>query len=66
MTPSSSASPSGRPPRLGSGDIAPRIRAHCEVLRSTPRHATRYRLGALALGILALSLGRFDALARTN
>jgi hypothetical protein len=49
---------------LGSGEIAPRIRAHCEVLRSTPRHGTRYRLGALSIGILALSLGRFDALAR--
>jgi len=48
---------------LGSGEIAPRIRAHCEVLRSTPPHGTRYRLGALSIGILALSLERFTALA---
>lgn len=44
---------------LGAGEIAARIRAHSEVLRSTPRHGTRRRLGALSIGILALSLGRF-------
>jgi hypothetical protein len=49
---------------LGSGEIAPQVRANCEVLRSRPRHGTRRRLGALAIGILALSLGRFAALAR--
>ena len=49
---------------LGSGEIAPRIRAHSEVLRSKPRHGTRRRLGALSIGILALSLGRFADLAR--
>ena len=40
------------------------VRAYAEVLRSTPRHGTRRRLGALAIGILALSLGRFVARAR--
>ncbi len=49
---------------LGSGEIAPRVRAHCEVQRSKPRHGTRRRLGALAIGILALSLGRFSGLAK--
>jgi len=49
---------------LGSGEIAPLIRAHCEVPRSQPRHGTRRRLGALSIGILALSLGRFASLAR--
>jgi len=50
---------------LGSGEIAPRIRAHSEVLRSSPRHGTRRRLGALSIGILALSLARFaDLVAR--
>lgn len=44
---------------LGSGEIASAVRAHSEVLRSTPRHGTRRRLGALTIGILALSLGRF-------
>jgi hypothetical protein len=44
---------------LGAGEIAARIRKHQEVLRSTPRHGTRRRLGALSIGILALSLGRF-------
>lgn len=44
---------------LGAGEIAARIRAHSEVLRSTPRHGTRRRLSALSIGILALSLGRF-------
>jgi hypothetical protein len=44
---------------LGSGEIAPRVRAHSEVLRSSPRHGTRRRLGALSIGILALSLARF-------
>jgi len=44
---------------LGAGEIAARIRAHSEVPRSTPRHGTRRRLGALSIGILALSLGRF-------
>jgi len=44
---------------LGAGEIAARVRAHSEVLRSTPRHGTRRRLGALSIGILALSLGRF-------
>jgi hypothetical protein len=48
---------------LGSGEIAARVRAHSEVLRSKPRHGTRRRLGALAIGILALSLGRFADLA---
>jgi len=48
---------------LGSGHIAARVRAHAEVLRSTPRHGTRLRLSALSIGILALSLGRFVDLA---
>lgn len=47
---------------LGSGQIAGRVRAHCEVLRSQPRHGTRRRLSALSIGILALSLARFAAL----
>jgi hypothetical protein len=49
---------------LGAGHIAARVRAHAEVLRSTPRHGTRRRLSALSIGILALSLRRFVALAR--
>ena len=49
---------------LGSGEIAPHVRAHSEVLRSKPRHGTQRRLGALSIGILALSLGRFVSLAR--
>ena len=44
---------------LGSGEIAPRVREHTEVLRPTPRHGTRRRLSALSIGILALSLERF-------
>jgi hypothetical protein len=44
---------------LGSGEIAASVRAHAEVLRSKPRHGTRRRLGALSIGILALSLGHF-------
>jgi hypothetical protein len=32
---------------LGAGEIAARVRAHCETLRSKPRHGTRHRLGAL-------------------
>jgi hypothetical protein len=51
---------------LGSGEIAPRVRAHCEVLRSRPRHGTRRRLSALSIGILALSLGRFADLMRAE
>ena len=51
---------------LGAGPIAARIRAHAEVLRSTPRHGTRRRLSALSIGILALSLGRFADLARAD
>jgi hypothetical protein len=49
---------------LGAGPLAARVRAYAEVLRSTPRHGTRRRLSALSIGILALSLGRFVALAR--
>lgn len=49
---------------LGSGDIATRVRAHSEVLRSTPRHGTQRRLSALSIGIITLSLGRFADLAR--
>jgi hypothetical protein len=49
---------------LGSGEIATRVRGHCETLRSTPRHGTRRRLGALSIAILALSLGRFQRLVR--
>jgi hypothetical protein len=49
---------------LGAGEIAQRVRTHSEVLRSKPRHGTRRRLGALSIGILALSLGRFADLAR--
>jgi len=49
---------------LGCGPLAARVRAHAEVLRSTPRHGTRRRLSALSIGILALSLGRFVDLAR--
>ena len=60
------------PPVLGephaegdrAGPLAARVRAHAEVLRATPRHGTRRRLSALSIGILALSLGRFVALAR--
>ena len=48
---------------LGSGPLAGRVRAHAEVLRSSPRHGTRRRLGALVVGILALSLARFASLA---
>jgi hypothetical protein len=44
---------------LGSGPLAAPVRAHCEVLRSRPRHGTRQRLSALSIGILALSLTRF-------
>jgi hypothetical protein len=47
---------------LGSGEIAGRVRAHCETLRSKPRHGTRHRLGALSIGVLALSLGTFQGL----
>lgn len=49
---------------LGAGPLAADVRAYAEVLRSTPRHGTRRRLGALSIGILALSLGRFAARAR--
>lgn len=49
---------------LGAGPLAADVRAYAEVLRSTPRHGTRRRLGALSIGILALSLGRFVARAR--
>ncbi len=49
---------------LGSGEIAPRVRAHAEVLRSKPRHGTRRRLSSLSIGILALSLARFADLVR--
>jgi hypothetical protein len=49
---------------LGAGEIAQRVRTHSEVLRSKPRHGTRRRLGALSIGILALSLGRFAELTR--
>jgi hypothetical protein len=48
---------------LGAGQIAARVRTHCEALRSKPRHGTRHRLSALLIGILALSLGRFAELA---
>lgn len=48
---------------LGAGPAARRVRADCEVLRSTPRHGTRRRLSALTVGILLLSLTRFAALA---
>lgn len=44
---------------LGAGPLGRRVRAHCEVLRSQPRHGTRRRLSALSIGILALSLVRF-------
>ena len=49
---------------LGAGPLAAHVRAHAEVLRSTPRHGTRRRLSALSIGILALSLPRFAARAR--
>lgn len=49
---------------LGTGPLAARVRAHTEVLRTTPRHGTRRRLSALSIGILALSLGRFASLAQ--
>jgi hypothetical protein len=49
---------------LGTGEIAPHVRDHSEVLRSSPRHGTRQRLSALSIGILALSLGRFVDLVR--
>lgn len=44
---------------LGSSPLGTAVRAHCEVLRSQPRHGTRRRLSALSVGILALSLARF-------
>jgi hypothetical protein len=44
---------------LGTGPLGARVRAHTEVLRSSPRHGTRRRLSALSIGILALSLCRF-------
>jgi hypothetical protein len=49
---------------LGAGEIGKMVRAHCEVLRSRPRHGTRKRLSALSIGILALSLARFAQLVR--
>jgi hypothetical protein len=49
---------------LGAGPLGARVRAQTEVLRSTPRHGTRRRLGALSVGILALSLSRFARLVR--
>jgi hypothetical protein len=49
---------------LGAGPLAAGVRAHTEVLRSTPRHGTRRRLSALSIGILALSLNRFISCAR--
>jgi len=49
---------------LGAGRLAPRVRAHYEVLRSRPRHGTQRRLSALSIGILALSLARFTKLVR--
>ncbi len=48
---------------LGACQAATRVRADCEVLRRTPRHGTRRRLGALTVGILLLSLARFAQLA---
>lgn len=48
---------------LGAGPAARRVRADCEILRTTPRHGTRRRLSALSVGILLLSLTRFAALA---
>lgn len=48
---------------LGAGPLGASVRAHTEVLRSTPRHGTRRRLSALSIGILALSLSRFRAFA---
>jgi hypothetical protein len=51
---------------LGSSELAPRVRAHCEVLRSQPRHGTKRRLSALSIGILALSLARFTDLVRAE
>jgi hypothetical protein len=48
---------------LGAGPAARRVRADCELLRTTPRHGTRRRLSALSVGILLLSLVRFAALA---
>ena len=51
---------------LGSGEPAPRVRAHCEVLRSQPRHGTQRRLSALSVGIPALSLARFTELVRAG
>jgi hypothetical protein len=48
---------------IGASEIGMRVRKDCEVLRSTPRHGTRRRLGALSVGILLLSLPRFAGLA---
>jgi hypothetical protein len=48
---------------IGASAFGLRVRSDCEVLRSTPRHGTRRRLGALSVGILLLSLPRFAALA---
>lgn len=49
---------------LGACQASRRVRAHCEVLRSTPRHGTRRRLSALSIAILLLSLPCFYDLAR--
>ena len=49
---------------LGAGPLGRLVRAHTEVPRATPRHGTRRRLGALSVGILALSLSRFTAAVR--
>jgi hypothetical protein len=49
---------------IGAGPAARRVRANCEILRSTPRHGTRRRLSALSIGVLLLSLPRFMALAQ--
>lgn len=51
---------------LGACPAATRVRKDCEVLRGKPRHGTRKRLGALTVGILFLSLGRFAKLAEQS
>lgn len=49
---------------LGACSASRKVRDHCEVLRSTPRHGTRRRLSALSIAILLLSLPCFYELAR--
>lgn len=49
---------------MGAVTAAKKVRRLYEILRRTPRHGTRRRLSALSIGILMLSLKRFERLAR--